>query len=227
MLKVRYLGHACFTASEGTHTVIIDPFLTGNPRAPVAADQIQVDAVLVTHGHGDHLGDAVPIAKRCGAVIVAPYELATYCEKQGAQVYAMHIGGAHTFPWGWVKLTDARHGSAVMEEPPVYTGNPCGFVLRMGGKTVYHAGDTGLFGDMALVGKQGIDCALLPIGDNYTMGIDDAVEAVKLVQPELVVPMHYGTMELIATDVRLFEDKVLSETNATCKTLKPGEELEL
>lgn len=205
MTKLTYLGHACFTIEDGKHKIIIDPFLSGNPLAKVSSKEITVDAVLVSHGHGDHLGDAVEIAKRCNAPIIAPYELADYCAKQGAPIHPMHIGGSRRFDWGDVKLTIAHHGSAVVGETVIYTGNPCGFVVKMSGKTVYHPGDTGLFMDMKLIGEMNqIDVALLPIGDNFTMGIADAIKAVEFLRPKVVVPMHFNTMEVIKQDPQQF-----------------------
>ena len=227
MPTLRYFGHAACEITHGGHTVLIDPFITGNDLAPVQADDLAADFILVTHGHGDHLGDAIPIAKRTGATIVAPFELAHYCAKHGAEVHPMHIGGAHEFPFGRVKLTQALHGSAVTDGEVIYTGNPCGFVVTMGGKALYHAGDTGLFGDMALIGRlDALAVALLPIGDNFTMGAADAVEAAKLLRPAIVVPMHYDTFPVIQADVAAFRARVEAETSATCRILKPGETLD-
>lgn len=201
MVKVTWLGHACFTLDDGTHRIIIDPFLTGNPVAKTNPEEVRVDAVLVTHGHSDHLGDAVAIAKQCDAPIIAPFELAKYCEKQGAKIHPMHIGGSHGFAFGKVKLTIAHHGSAFVGEEAEYTGNPCGFLVTMAGKTIYHAGDTGIFSDMKLIGElTPIDLALLPIGDNFTMGPEDARIAAGFLKTKQVIPMHYNTFELIAQD---------------------------
>ena len=224
MPKLIYYGHSCASLEEGGKRVIIDPFLTGNPQAKTSAKDIKVDAVLVSHGHGDHLGDAVDIAKRCQAIIIAPYELAVYCERQGAAVHPMHIGGSYQFPFGRVKLTIAHHGSAFVGETTEYTGNPCGFLVTMGGKTVYHPGDTGLFYDMKLIGELNrIALALLPIGDNFTMGIDDAVKACEFLKPEVVVPMHYNTMDVIKQDPKEFEQK--AKKFAKVVVLEPGAEL--
>ncbi|MEJ2699703.1 MAG: metal-dependent hydrolase [Desulfuromonadales bacterium] len=205
MLKVTWLGHACFTLDDGNSRIVIDPFLTGNPVATVAPGDLEVDAVLVTHGHGDHLGDAVDISRRNGAPLIAPFELAKFCERQGATVHPMHIGGSHVFPFGRVKLTIAHHGSAFVGAEAEYTGNPCGFLVTMAGRTVYHAGDTGLFSDMRLIGELNeIDAALLPIGDNFTMGPEDARVAAGFLKAKTVIPMHYNTFELIAQDPDAF-----------------------
>jgi L-ascorbate metabolism protein UlaG (beta-lactamase superfamily) len=205
MLTITWLGHACFTLDDGTHRVVIDPFLTGNPVATTTAEELEVEAILVTHGHSDHLGDAVALSERCRAPIIAPFELAKFCERQGALVHPMHIGGSHRFPFGRVKLTIAHHGSAFVGELAEYTGNPCGYLVEMGGKTVYHAGDTGLFADMRLLGELNrIDAALLPIGDNFTMGPEDARVAAGFLRARTVIPMHYNTWELIAQDAAAF-----------------------
>lgn len=228
MVKVEFYGHSCFSIDDGTNSVIIDPFLTGNPQAAVKPEDVKVNGVILTHGHGDHAGDGIDIAKATDATVVAPFELASYAEKKGAQAHAMHIGGAYTFPFAWIKLVPAWHGSAVMEgDDVIYTGNPCGVLIKMGGKTVYHAGDTGLFLDMQLIGERHeIDVALLPIGDNFTMGIDDAVYAAGLIKPAKVVPMHYNTFPVIEADPNLFAAGV-KEKGIDCEILEPGDSLEL
>ncbi len=230
MVKLTFLGHACWLIESSSGKVIIDPFLTGNPQAAAKPEQITVDAILVTHGHGDHLGDAVDIARRCNALIVAPFELANFCASKGANIHPMHIGGSREFPFGWVKLVPASHGSAYVGDDGsvVYTGNPCGFLYKTDGKLIYHAGDTGLIADMELIGKRyEIDVALLPIGDNFTMGPEDALEAVKLIKPKVVIPMHYNTWDLIAQDPEKFREMVKKETSSECVVVKPGESYEL
>jgi len=213
-------------ATDGKNNIIIDPFLTGNPQATVKADEVKVDHILVTHGHSDHLGDGVEIAKRNDATIIAPNELAVYVSKQGAKAHNMHIGGAFDFPFGRVKLTIAHHGSAA-EDGLVYTGNPCGFLINMGGKLIYHAGDTGLFYDMKLIGDMNkIDLAFLPIGDNFTMGVDDAVKAVEFLHPKKVVPIHYKTWPVIDTEPLEFAEKIKG-LGVEPVIIKPGESAEV
>ncbi len=221
MPQVRFLGHSCVTITEGNHKLIIDPFLTGNPNAPVKADDIDVNFVLISHGHGDHLGDGIAIAKRNNATVIANFELANMCANEGVSIHPMHIGGRHDFDFGSVKLTIAHHGGGAGDDASRYTGPPVGFLVTIGGKTIYHSGDTGLFYDMKLIGEMNrIDLAFLPIGDNFTMGVDDAVKAVEFLRPAKVVPFHYGTWPLIDTSPEDFKAKV---TGAEVVILKPGE----
>jgi len=167
-IELTYYGHACFSIKGQGATLLIDPFLTGNPLALINAEEVEADYILVSHGHGDHLGDTVAIARRTGAMVIANYEIATYCQKQGVKAHDLHLGGGWDFPFGRVKLTIAHHGSSFPDGS--YAGNPCGFLIQMEGKRIYNAADTGLFYDMKLIGEEGIDVAILPIGDNYTMG---------------------------------------------------------
>ncbi len=225
MPQVRFLGHSCVTITEGDHKLIIDPFLTGNPLATVKQEEIDAKWVLVSHGHGDHVGDAVAIAKRNKATVIGSFELVNMCAKDGVEVHAMHIGGAHDFDFGRVKLTIAHHGGGFGEDASRYTGPPVGFLVTIGGKTIYHPGDTGLFYDMKLIGEMNaIDLAFLPIGDNFTMGIDDAVKAVEFLKPKKVVPMHYDTFPVVEQNPEDFASRV---TGAEVVILKPGETLDL
>jgi L-ascorbate metabolism protein UlaG (beta-lactamase superfamily) len=221
MLTLTFHGHACFTAEGDGKRVIFDPFLTGNPKADIPADRVpMLDAILLSHGHGDHLGDAIPLARRDGATIVATSELAAFCEQQGAKAHAMHIGGSHRFPFGTVKLVPAFHGGGIKGDDGSHTTAPCGLVLTLGGKTVYHAGDTGLTLEMQLL-KGRVDVMLVPIGDNYTMGIEDAARAVEFVQPRVVVPMHYNTWDVVAADPEAFRSHVGRAAGVVI--LAPGE----
>jgi L-ascorbate metabolism protein UlaG (beta-lactamase superfamily) len=227
MVTVRWLGHAAFSVSDGTHTVLLDPFLTGNPRAAADPLTIAADAIVVSHGHDDHLGDTVAIARRTGATVVGTFELAMYCQRKGApSVHGMNAGGAHAFPWGRVKLVQAVHSSGA-EGGTVYLGNSCGILLTIGDRTLYHSGDTALFGDMELIGRRHqIDLALLAIGDNYTMGVEDAAEACRMLQPAHVVPMHFSTFDVIRADPSVFRRDV-EAAGTTCTILEPGGAIEL
>jgi L-ascorbate metabolism protein UlaG (beta-lactamase superfamily) len=224
MPKLTYLGHSAFLVEGSKGNVAIDPFLSGNPLAKVKPEEIHVDCVLLSHGHGDHLGDALQIAKACDAVIVAPNELAVYCAGKGAKTHGMHLGGAFNFSVGRVKLTIAHHGS--MAPDGTYTGNPCGFLLTMDGKTLYHPGDTGLFYDMKLIGEMNrIEVAVLPIGDNFTMGIEDAVQAAEFLHAGVVIPMHYKTFEVIDVEPEDFVAKVKAK-GLHARLLPIGDSLE-
>jgi L-ascorbate metabolism protein UlaG (beta-lactamase superfamily) len=224
--RLTYLGHSAFLVTTPAGDILIDPFLSGNPQSSASPDSVNPAYILVTHGHVDHVGDTVAIAQRTGATVVAPAELASYIGSKGvANVYPMHIGGNHTFPFGELFLTQALHGSSVRENGQViYTGNPCGFIIKTNERTTYHAGDTGVFLDMQLISRlHPLDIALLPIGGNFTMGIDDAVEAVKMLAPHTVIPMHYGTFPPIAADPQVFKQKVESSTTTRCVVLSPGQ----
>ncbi len=221
--RVRWLGHACLLfESDGRH-ILVDPFLSNNPAAADKPDKVPADFILVSHGHGDHVGDTAAIARRTGATVIANYEISQWFAKQGLRkTHGQHIGGGHVFPFGRVKLTLALHGSELPDG--ANGGNPCGFLIYFNdGKKVYDAADTGLFGDMRLIGEEGIDLAVLPIGDNYTMGPDDSLRAVKLLQPKKVLPIHYNTFDLIAQDAAAWATRVRQETQAEPVVLKPGE----
>lgn len=224
-MQLTYLSHSCFYLETGEHRLIIDPFLSANPRAKVKPEEIDCDYILISHGHDDHLGDAILIARRTGATIISTFEVAMYCARQGVKVHPMQQGGAWNFPFGRVKLTIAHHGSAhIGEEEIVYLGNPAGLLITTGGKTLYHAGDTALFLDMKLIGElDRIDVALLPIGDNFTMGPEDAARAVEFLNARLAIPMHYGTFELIDVDPQRFVERV----GADAKVMAIGETIEI
>jgi L-ascorbate metabolism protein UlaG (beta-lactamase superfamily) len=225
-LKMTWYGHACFLIEADKIKLLTDPFISGNPLSPVQADEIEADYILVSHGHGDHLGDTLDIATRTGATVISNYEIQNWVVNQGFEnVHPQHIGGGFDYPWGRVKLTIAHHGSALPDG--TYGGNPCGFLFYIQGKKIYHACDTGLFYDMKLIGEEGIDLAILPIGDNFTMGPDDALRAVKLIEPAHVIPIHYNTFDVIKQDPYAWADKVTKETSAKVTVMKPGDVLEL
>jgi L-ascorbate metabolism protein UlaG (beta-lactamase superfamily) len=191
--------------------------------ADVGPDDVSPDYILISHGHFDHVGDAVEIAKRTGATIISTFEVVNYCQEQGAESgHGMNIGGGYNFPFGRVQLTIAHHTSMLPDGR--YGGDPAGFLVTTGGATIYDAADTALFGDMKLYGDMNeIDVALLPIGDNFTMGPRDALQAVKFLRPKVVIPMHYNTFDLIAQDVDAWAAQVKDETNSSVVVLKPGE----
>ncbi|NQV28156.1 MAG: metal-dependent hydrolase [Rhodopirellula sp.] len=223
---ITWLGHGAFLIETAGKTVIIDPFFTGNPAATLTADEVSPDALIISHGHGDHVGDAVEIAKRTGCLVIANFEITEWLTKQGVEnVHAQHVGGSHKHDFGTVKLTIAHHGSALPDGSN--GGSPCGIFLRTEDGTIYHACDTGLFYDMKLIGEEGIDVAILPIGDNFTMGPEDALRAVKLIEPKRVIPDHFGTWPLIDQDVAAWAKSVRSETLTEPVILEPGQSIEL
>lgn len=229
-MKIQFLGHSAFLI-EGSKTLLLDPYITGNPVATANPYELHPDFVLVSHGHGDHFGDALEIARANDATIIAPNELALYCTRRGVDAHPMHIGGKQRFAENLVvKLTVAHHGSAIIDEGiSQYLGAPCGFLIYMDGKTLYFAGDTALTYDMkACIGDlNDIDVAMLPIGDNYTMGPDDAAVAARWLAPRIVIPMHYNTFPLIQQDVEAFRSEVEGSGTAKVFALKPGEILDL
>jgi L-ascorbate metabolism protein UlaG (beta-lactamase superfamily) len=221
-MDIRFLGHACFELTEGDTRVLVDPFLTGNPKAAVEAGDVDPTHIFLTHGHADHIGDTVDIAKRTGAQTVAIVELANELGESGVENVAdPNIGGTIEFESGWVRLTPAWH-TAVSPNGTPHT--PAGLVINLGGKTVYHLGDTGLFSDLALPGKRdSIDVALMCIGGHYTMDRHDAVAAAELVGAGTVIPCHYDTFPPIETDAAGFESDVESKTSSKVEILQPGE----
>jgi L-ascorbate metabolism protein UlaG (beta-lactamase superfamily) len=223
-VEIRFLGHACFELSEGDAHVLVDPFLTGNPSAAAAHDELEATHILLTHGHGDHIGDAEEIAKRTGAVVVGVPEITNELSAAGVEnVRDPNLGGTVKFDWGWVKLVPAWHTSTTPKGSS--PGIAAGLLIGIGGKTVYHLGDTALFSDMKLVAHRGnpIDVALVPIGGHYTMDRLDAVVACEFIEADTVIPCHYNTFPPIETDVQAFKSDVESQTSSKVVILEPGE----
>jgi L-ascorbate metabolism protein UlaG (beta-lactamase superfamily) len=221
-MEIRFLGHAAFELRDGDTTVLIDPFLTGNPKAAVAAEELSPKAILLTHGHGDHIGDTVSIAKRSGADVVAIVEIANELTEGGVQnVRDPNLGGTEEFEWGWARLVPAWHTSTT---PKGTVNTPAGLVVGFGGKVIYHLGDTALFSDLQLVGRRRpIDVALMCIGGHYTMDRIDAIEAAQLVGAKQVIPCHYNTFPPIETDAQAFKADVEAAGAAQVVVLAPGE----
>ena len=227
MTTVRYLGHAAFAVEAPGFRGILDPFLTGNPKASQGADSIgELDWIFVTHGHGDHVGDAALLAKRTGATVVCNFDLAKHLERDGVPTLGMYFAGRTKLPFGWVKMVPAWHGSGFLRGGErIYGGVACGFVLEVGGVRVYHAGDTGLTVEMQLLAEERLDLALLPIGGHYVMDEEDAARSVRMIRPRLVVPMHYDTFPPIAADPEAF--RALVGEAAEVRVLAPGQSLSL
>ena len=225
-MKLMFLSHSGFliTTAKGER-ILIDPFLEGNPSAICKAEDLAADYIVLTHAHGDHIGDSFAIAKKCDSLFICVNELANYCISKGFRGHNMHIGGCHKFSFGSVKFTIAHHGS--MTPDGTYGGAPAGVLLFIDNKIIYHTGDTGLFYDMKLIGEMNpIDYMLLPIGDNFTMGTTDAIKAVDLAKPRTAIPMHYNTFPLIKADPLIFKTAVES-LGCNCIIMKPGEEIDL
>jgi L-ascorbate metabolism protein UlaG (beta-lactamase superfamily) len=228
-MRFTYLGHAAAYLETRTERFLFDPFLTGNPKASISAAEVEPTYILLTHGHGDHVGDTVAIAKRTGAMIITTFELGTWLAAQGVNTTPLNHGGWGRFPFGRIKFTVAFHSSSITEEGgrALYMGEAAGIVLETEGKIIYHAGDTALFSDMRLIGEDAsIDLALLPIGDYFTMGPKDAAKAVGFLKPKNVVPIHYGTFPPIDVDPQEFV-KLAEGQGAEISVLKPGSGLEL
>lgn len=221
--KYIWYGHGTHGIDTNGFKIIVDPFFTGNPTASATADQVGADFIVVSHGHDDHTGDAIAIAQRTGALLIANHEIANWFATQGLEkLHGQHIGGGFNHPFGYLKLTQALHGSGLPDGS--YGGNPTGVLLTtLTGAKIYLACDTGLFAGMKLIGEEGIDLAVLPIGDNFTMGPQDALRAVKMIQPKHVIPVHYNTWPLIAQDADAWASQVEAQTSTRAHVLKPGE----
>ncbi len=221
-----FIGHAAWRIQSDRFELLIDPFITDNPLAALDVNDLHPTHILVSHGHSDHLGDTVALARTSGATVIASFETVNWLRRQGVEhAHPMSIGGSYGFEFGRVKQTPAFHGCALPDGS--YGGQPAGLLVTIGSHTIYHAGDTALFSDMKLIGaRHRIDVALLPIGDNFTMGVDDAVTAVELLAPKLVIPMHYNTFDVIRADPEEFRSKV-EGTGHKALILNPGESYEL
>jgi len=211
-MKLTFLGHSALLIEEGNFKGLVDPFITGNSLSKISVDDlVNITHIFVTHGHGDHIGDTINIAKRNKALIITNHEISAYLSKFKLRTHAMHIGGRTKFDFGTVKMTNALHGSGISENGNmIYGGNPGGFIIEVNGKKIYHAGDTGLTYDMKLLEDEKIDVAFLPIGGNYTIDIEDTIKAVDFIKPKTVVPMHYNTFGIIKADPEIFKSKASS-----------------
>ncbi len=225
-MKLRYFSHSAFQiTTDSGQQILVDPFLDGNPTAPVGSDDVEADVILLTHGHGDHLGDTLSIARRCGSLCICENELASYLSSKGLNAHTMHIGGEFGFDFGRVKLTQALHTSVTPDK--ACHGAATGMLIRVDGQVIYHMGDTGLFSDLKLIGEmEDVDLLLVPIGDNFTMGIKDAIMACEFIRPKQVVPMHYNTFPVIEADPEEFKSQVEAR-GIPCTVMAYGEEIKL
>lgn len=225
-MEVLYVGHSALYF-KGEKNILVDPFITGNPWARGKQYEFSPDYIFLSHGHGDHLGDAIDFAKRSGAVIIGPYELATWCGWQDVQTHPMHIGGKFGFDFGWVKLVNAVHGSGLITKHEIhYMGNPCGFLWETEGIRFYFAGDTALTMDMRLLRDYSVDYAFLPIGGNFTMDVDDALKAAEMIRPRNVIPIHFNTFEVISASPEEFVKKI-KDRGMEGIYMKPGDEIRI
>jgi L-ascorbate metabolism protein UlaG (beta-lactamase superfamily) len=219
-----FYGHASFGLSLGEHTILVDPFFLNNPATSIDPGDLSADFILISHAHHDHIEDVYSIAERTGALCISVVEITKQLSKKGLNTHGQHIGGGYHHPFGYLKLTQAAHGSGFPDGS--YGGDPSGLLITtLQGKKIYFAADTGLFGDMRLIGDEGIDIAALPIGDNFTMGPDDALKAVKLLEPKEVIPFHYNTWDTIQQDAPAWAKRVEEESQAKVHLLKAGDSL--
>lgn len=225
-IKITWFGHAFFSIETNKTKILIDPFIEGNKLCPISVRDAQADFICVTHGHGDHVGETLEISKKYGSAIISNPEICSWLEKKGAKkIHAMQIGGSFQFPWGKLKMTLALHSSPMPDGS--YGGNPAGLIFSIDGKKIYHAGDTGLFGDMKFIGDEKIDMAMLPIGDNYTMGPEDAIKALSLIKPANVIPMHFNTFDIIKQNPVHWIEKINKSKISNAIQLSPGESFNL
>lgn len=227
-VKITWLGHAAFLL-EAEKTVLIDPFISGNPMAPLSPEELNPEIIAVTHGHRDHLGDTIEIGKRTGCRIISIHEVANYIKSKGVFAEGMNKGGTVYVEGIALTMTAALHSSSIEASGFSFDGGcPAGFIIGIGGHSIYHAGDTGVFGDMQLIGElYEPELALLPIGDRFTMGIKEALKAVELIRPKIVVPMHYSTFDIIKQDPEEFKRAVEAKVDTKVIIMKPGESIEL
>jgi len=216
-LTITYLGHSGFIFDDGSNKLVVDPFLTGNPLAKHKPQDITCNYIALTHGHADHFGDTIPIAKQNNATVIAAFEICEYCAEQGVQnCDPGNPGGRVYTDFGYVAFTPAFHSSSYQGR---YMGQPCGLIINIAGHKIYHAGDTALFSDMKLIGEIGKpDIAMIPVGDRFTMGPQLATYAAEWVRPKTVIPIHYKTFPLLTDDISDFKPN-----NVQVKEMQPGE----